>query len=212
MEIKTDISDLSSKLFKKSIDFLTINLVFLYDESKRELFLNPKEIKVDPSFSGYTKHWIIFSTGMELLIKSVLLKYDCLPISRVDIKSNKLIKSADNYKDAFRLFNGFAEIFSISSKNNCDIAKYLVKNKIKSQYELNLGNLGDCREYIKKLFMKNIITNEDYNNIYNSVLVLATVRRNIDIHNYSNLNVLLSINGDLENLYLPMINTLLKKI
>jgi hypothetical protein len=202
-----DISQLSENLFTKAIDCLSYKDIYIYNEADNELNKNI----IDKTTSKISQYWIIFSTGIELLLKAKLLKYNSIDINKKHIvkKIHTLNKSATNYLDCINVYD-FVNSFEISSTKNSFINVAIEKNKISLLYEINLGTLGDCQSYISRLKKKSIITDLDYANLYNSIQVLLDVRRNFDIHNYSPLNVQGSINGDLDKLYLPMVNLLLK--
>jgi len=99
----------------------------------------------------------------------------------------------------------------ITVENNNELKSRVTKRGISLLYELDLGTLGNCKNLLLKLKEKGILSENESADFFNSVQVLSDVRRNFDIHNVSPINVLGSINGDLDNLYLPMINILLKK-
>lgn len=208
-KIVTDISDLPERLLAKGIEFLTQEGIFYFNTTNSQLEKNLSH--TDKSTVRVVHYWIIFSTGIEMLIKSVLLKHNCLNFNkkRIETKIKGLNKSASNYSNSLFAYN-FISSFEVTSSKNAHILNELKSNDIHLLYEVNLGTLGDCQSKILKLKCNNIISEADYSNLYNSIQVLLDLRRNFDIHNYSNLNVLGSINGDLDNLYLPMINLLLK--
>jgi len=120
-----------------------------------------------------------------------------------------LNKSASNYQDCINVYKYITSFF-IGSKDNKDIEKILKRNKLNLLFELNLGTLRNCQSGISRLKKIDVLIENEYANLYNSIQVLLDVRRNFDIHNVSPLKVGGSINKDLDNIYLPMINTLLK--
>jgi hypothetical protein len=89
--------------------------------------------------------------------------------------------------------------------------KVLKEKKISRLYEIDLGTLETCQQGLAKLRDRRIISQGEYDDLFNAIDVLRDVRRNFGVHNVSPLRVQGSINGDLEKLYLPMINVLLKK-
>ena len=207
----TDISELSSSLFGKAMDCLTHNSQFIYDQTSNEIRKNENPPEMIVVNSGAVKYWIIFSIGIEMLVKSVLVKHDCLPFRKKPKNEDQLEKSASNYDDCLKIYREFVGIFSVSATNNPNIDIRLKKENIGLLYELNLGTLGSCKRHLACLKDKGILSSEEWANVFNAIQTLLDVRRNFDAHNYSNLSVVGSINGDLDDLYLPAINILLKK-
>jgi len=210
--IKTDIGNLSERLFKKAIDCLTFGNIYQYNNENKELIKNPK-FQNNP-IPWITQYWIVFSAGIEFLLKSKLVLHDCLNIERKHIFGKdgnpKLNKSALNYEQCFTVYN-YINSLVITVENNNELKSRVTKRGISLLYELDLGTLGNCKNLLLKLKEKGILSENESADFFNSVQVLSDVRRNFDIHNVSPINVLGSINGDLDNLYLPMINILLKK-
>ncbi|MBU0580551.1 MAG: hypothetical protein KKA19_05180 [Candidatus Margulisbacteria bacterium] len=209
MPIIFEISDLDKALLEKAKIFLTDRNVYIYDEKKNILFKN-KSVSLKPN--DIIKFWVIFSVGIEMLLKSLLIKYYCLIFTKKNLtgRMNALNKSAPNYGHAANAYNYMLGC-QINAKDSI-FKNQLSKQQISLMYELNLGTLGDCQNWICALKNKKILNKEEYADIYNSIQVLMDVRRNFDAHNVGFLNVAGSINGDLDELYLPTINILFQKL
>jgi hypothetical protein len=77
-------------------------------------------------------------------------------------------------------------------------------------FDVNIGTLGNAITGLSHLLAKGIIDDDQYGCLFNSLRVLADMRRNIDAHTFYGITVGGSINGDLESLYLPAVNLMLQ--
>jgi hypothetical protein len=157
--------------------------------------------------------WISFSTGVECLAKSVLIKHDALEISNKS-KTNKykrLRNEASNYQASlqpYELINAFQIDYS---KEPLTAFEWRCVHKgVTHLYNLEIGTMWDVINSLGKLQQKSIIDDDQSLCLANALQVLADLRRNIDAHTFHGLIVGKSINGDLDQLYLPAINLLLR--
>jgi len=190
--------------------------IFKYDPGLNELRETSKADKVrDDLASKYQliPMWLSFSTGVELLAKSVLIKYNVLSIEkkkRTD-KHKLLIKNVSNYQSA-KLVYDFINLAFIKYDDH-ELSPFewsCVNVDLAHIYNINMGTLGTVITDLKKLKSNGILSPDQYGELVNALQVLSDIRRNVDAHTFYGLTVGKSINGDLENLYLPAINLLLR--
>lgn len=97
-----DISDWSERLYKYSIDMICNFDIIFYDDNifKLQNKENEEKILFELLHDPVRAHmfWLSFGVGIEILIKSILLKYQILPITNRKI-TNKYEKKNIFYSE-----------------------------------------------------------------------------------------------------------------
>ena len=186
-------------LYQDAIKHLQIDDVVIVD-ANRNAFLSPCYLQKihDSSF-----FWLVFSTGVELLIKSVLLRHDLLRLkkrkphqkSSINVDVNKALEAA------------YARL--VSSRNT-HINGELHKNDIHYLCEINTPTLGPLAadKGIDLLVAQNLLSKNQGDLLSERIRCFAFIRRNVEAH------VFLSwrqseIGKDLSLVYIPMLNQLM---
>jgi hypothetical protein len=216
LKILKSLHEFDAALKKHSIDLITAFGVFEYDGLANAINESSKAKEIRREIGN--KHqlvplWMSFSTGVECLVKSVLIKHDALEISikNKTAKYKCLWNKASNYEASLQPY-GFINAFIIDyTKEPLTAFEWRCIHKgVTHLYNLQIGTMEQAIQSLGRLQQRNIIDDDQRFCLANALKVLADIRRNIDAHTFHGLVVGSSINGDLEQLYLPAINLLLR--
>jgi hypothetical protein len=210
------LNEFDAMLKKHSIGLITAFGVFEYDSLTNAINESSRADEIRGELA--TKYqliplWLSFSTGVECLAKSVLIKHDALDIS-IKNKTGKhkcLREKASNYQASllpYELINAFQ--IDYTKETLTAFEWRCVRKGVTHLYNLQIGTMEKVIKSIGRLQQQSIIDDDQSFCLTNALQVLADLRRNIDAHTFHGLVVGKSINGDLEQLYLPAINLLLQ--
>ena len=201
-----------AQLYDYAKNLFTAFEIFMYSETEKTLTYNTdidsRRIElltrrmVMPS-------WLSFCTGVECLLKAVLLKHEVLKITKKEVvnKRKVLHTNATNCNDACRVYD-FVDNLFIRVENWPWFKKELQRKRIERVYELNLGTIGSCIEALPCLEKRGTITGNELESLENALRLFADVRRNSYTHTIYGITAVASINNDLDGVYLPMVNLL----
>ena len=205
-----------SMLRNHAIGLMTAFGVFQYDSDANTLTksLQASDIKREPQTKcQIIPLWLSFSTGIECLAKSVLIKHGVLRIKKKEKteKQSQLRKNASNYEAAIQAYVFINALYiDYTGPSLTPFEEHCVEKEILHLYNLNIGTLGDVINHLGTLREKGVIDDDQTGCLANALQVLSDIRRNIDAHTFYGITVGGSINGDLDELYLPAVNLLLR--
>lgn len=168
-------------------------------------------------------YWIGFGVGIECLAKAVLIKHNVMTITKRKFSSNlppqfptsfpsyddKQAYQATHSPDIYQKVYLYVESIDIQVTNGTWLDNEFVRLNIRHPFEINTPTLGSiCNTEIQKLLIANIITNDESNLLKNGLELFTKMRRNVDAHVFLKSRVIGSINSDIENVYIPIINLL----
>jgi hypothetical protein len=211
LPIVFELSNFSEMLYEQSITLITCFGLFAYDDN---LYLINETSDADNIRKelGNKKQlipsWLSFSAGYELLFKAVLAKHKILQIGKKGVSEMKETFIKGTSIDSVRTVYYFVEEARVSSADDY-LKNELSKHRITKIYDFSTGTLGSSIGILKKLVDRKVISDDERAFLHAATQTLLDVRRNVDAHTFFGLTVGKSINGDLENVYLPAINLLL---
>ena len=221
-----DFSNWDSHLFKYAISLLTNQGILIYDEKNNSITFSDNYNEIQKKILGEVEshlYWLGFGVGLECLVKAVLLKHHLLTIRKVSLNSkNDYQKSsflsyeekkqytAERDSDVFWKVYQHVKSIHITSNKNEWLARVFKEKEIKYSREILTPTLGKIhREELPKLLANNLLTQEDYSFLEQAIKTFIDIRRNVDVHIYLKARTVGSINNDIENIYIPMINMLI---
>ncbi|HKJ33431.1 MAG TPA: hypothetical protein VKA34_16465 [Balneolales bacterium] len=214
-----DISKWSNQFYDYSKNLICNYGVITYDNLSNEFKLadNESDIVSDLVFKPVDAHlhWLGIETGLEIFIKSVLIKYKVLPIKNRNIlKKYPIINVFNSIKESEEYFNDdIAMVYrccrwKVIAKNNVWISNQLKKEKIEYLYDIKTPTLGWLYNHgIDKLYELNLIDKKNLHFICRAIETFTDIRRNVDTHVFLGRTVG-SIQNDRENVYIPLLNKL----
>ncbi len=144
---------------------------------------------------------------MENLLKSIFIKHQVLRIE----KNEAIIKVEPSAPKKFQDIYSYVTSIGISASSNLWLQTEFDRLDINNPFEIKTNTLWNlCTIELKDMLNLSKITQTEYDEICNSMNVLRLMRRNIDAHSFLKNRVVGSMNGDLENIYVPMIDLLIK--
>lgn len=211
MPIIFELSNFSKMLYEQSMTLITCFGVFEYNAKKYYISETSNADDVRKELGDKKQlipSWISFSIGYELLFKAVLARYQVLCISNNNVSKmkNTFLKGTSN--DAAQNVYHFIREARVSATDSY-LKGELRKKRITNIYDLSTGTLGGSIGRLKALLEQKVIQDDERAFLHSATQTLLDVRRNVDAHTFFGLTVGKSINGDLENVYLPAINLLL---
>lgn len=211
MPIIFELSNFSKMLYEQSMTLITCFGVFEYNAKKYYISETSNADDVRKELGDKKQlipSWISFSIGYELLFKAVLARYQVLCISNNNVSKmkNAFLKGTSN--DAVQNVYHFIREARVSATDSY-LKGELQKKRITNIYDLSTGTLGGSIGRLKALLEQKVIQDDERAFLHSATQTLLDVRRNVDAHTFFGLTVGKSINGDLENVYLPAINLLL---
>lgn len=211
MTIIFDLGNFSEMLYKQSMILITCFGVFEYNTKKYYISETSNAAEVRKELGDKKQlipSWISFSIGYELLFKAVLAKHKVLGISKKDVSKmkNTFLKGTSN--DSVQKVYNFISAAKVTATDNY-LKGELQKKRITNIYDLSTGTLGGSIGKLKALLEQKVIQDDERAFLHSATQTLLDVRRNVDAHTFFGLTVGRSINGDLENVYIPAINLLL---
>lgn len=211
MPIIFELSNFSKMLYEQSMTLITCFGVFEYNATKYYISETSNADDVRKELGDKKQlipSWISFSIGYELLFKAVLARYQVLCISNNNVSKmkNTFLKGTSN--DAVQNVYHFIREARVSATDSY-LKGELRKKRITNIYDLSTGTLGGSIGRLKALLEQKVIQDDERAFLHSATQTLLDVRRNVDAHTFFGLTVGKSINGDLENVYLPAINLLL---
>ena len=205
------LNNFSGILFDESIALITCFGLFEYDPVKSLVFENTNYVKIIEELDNkkqISSSWISFSTGYELLFKSVLAKHKalCIAKQRVSDMKNVFLKGT-SFDSVLKVYQ-FVKDARVSPDDDY-LKSELQKNGITNIYDLSIGTLGSSIGQLNLLVDHKVIQENERAFLHAASHTLLDIRRNFDVHAFFPLKISRSLNGDLENVYLPAINLLL---
>lgn len=216
MKLLWSLHEFDAALKTHSIGLITAFGVFEYDSVANLIKESSKAGEIRSELGQkyqLVPLWIAFSTGIECLAKSVLIKHDALDvkIKNKTAKYKLLRNKASNYQASLRpyeLINAFQ--IDYTKEPLTAFEWRCVRKGVTHLYNLQIGTMEQVIVSLGRLRQQNIIGDDQTLCLANALQVLADLRRNIHAHTFHPLVVGGSINGDLDELYLPAINLLLR--
>lgn len=221
-----DFSNWDIHLFKYAIGLLTNKGILSYRETDKLVSFSENYSEIQKEILGKVEshlYWLGFGVGIECLAKAVLLKHQLLTILKTNLKpKNKYDKESfktyrerklyieKRNKDVF--WNVYQHVNSINviSNNNKWLEKVFKAKGIKYAREILTPTLGKIhREELPKLLENNLVTPDVYSFLEQGIKTFIDIRRNVDAHIYLKSRTVGSINNDIENIYIPIINILI---
>jgi len=145
----------------------------------------------------------------EALLKAVLLKHEVAVIKKRSVTRNHHILHTNASNDeAARDVYQWPEHFVADAGKWTWLARQLRKKRIRFSFDINSGTLNSCKGRLSELRKKGVISHDEFSCLFNALTVFADVRRNTDAHTFFGWTVGGAINGDLEQVLLPMVNAL----
>lgn len=211
--ISKDFSTFAENTRKHALGMMTAFGVYEYDESSNRLNLasNAQEIRADLHKKyQLVPLWASFGIGVECLLKGVLCRHECMPVrkGKVSERVGELRPEGSNYPQAKHVLEGAGSI-AVTAQGNRWLERMFAEKGIDKLFDIDTCPLNDNINALKQLVTKGLITREERWSLYNAIVVLKDVRRNVDVHTFYSITIGGSFNGDLENLYLPAVNLLL---
>ena len=204
MPVHQDISRWSDQLRADAIQSILVQNVLSYDGVQVSM---PDDVQSRLRTASH--FWLIFSTGVEKLVKAVLLKHNLLTLQRRkprdDIDQITDPHVAKVYKAAF----GTAHV---TSAFNTPLQNEIDRLHIRYLYEINTWTLGQLARQrgVTLLVNKGLISVTEGRQMTERLECLAFVRRNVESHLSLSMTILGQIDRDLEVVYLPLVNSLLR--
>ena len=181
-----------------------------------ETSVTPPQIKLssslDETLKDWSRHtikgsigWIIFGVGIECLLKAVLLKHECLPIKKKDLAAKEAQATDPAVKN---VYSGFQSWQAIAKRNTWLDGEFSQLN-INYAWEMNTQTFGALSGGPSNdLETKGKIDSAENQKLREFIGLFADVRRNVDAHMFLKIKVFKNVNGDLENVYVPLIQFL----
>lgn len=216
MKILGSVHEFASALKKHSIGLITAFGVFEYDRIANTINESSRADEIRRELGPKNQLvplWISFSTGVECLAKSVLINHDALDISVKDktAKYKRLQNKASNYQASLQPYEFMNALLIDYTKEPLTAFEWrCVRKGVTHLYNLQIGTMEQVITSMGRLRQQNIVNDDQRFCLSNALQVLADVRRNIDAHTFHSIVVGKSINGDLDKLYLPAVNILLR--
>ena len=215
MAVTRDISILPEHLYAYAIELMTAFGYFVFDENSRILSVaSDADGKIIESLRAnkFTMPMrLSFNVGIECLLKAVLLKCE-IPIishSRATKTKAKLLTTARNYSSAEEICDFIAD-WGVYADSWTWARKQLAAKNIFHMFDISTGTLGALIPQLRHLVAKGIVTEDEYKDMTNSLLVFAAIRRNVDAHTFFGIKIAGGIQHDLSRLYVPTVNTLIQ--
>lgn len=228
MSVTIDFSNWAETLFQYSLQLIcnkgileynelsgVIQFSVDYQEKQRELLQELLEAHL---------YWIGLGVGVESLAKSVLIKHevmsikkrnilDKIPAQKTSFNSYQELKqySSSNELDDIHKVYRHAVSSNISANTNSWLNQQFISKDINHSFEINTPTLGKIyNSEIQELLNKGTICRDEFTFLNRSLELFTIIRRNVDSHIFLKLRTIGSINHDIENVYIPMINLLIK--
>lgn len=205
------LNNFSEILFDEAIVLITCFGLFEYAPAKNLVSETSNSDNIRKELDEkkqLSSSWISFSTGYELLFKAMLAKHNALCIVKTNVSemNNHFVKGTSNAA-VLKVYQ-FVKDARVSPTDDY-LKSELLKNHITNIYDFSTGTLGSSIGKLKVLLAHKVISDIERVTLHDASRTLLDIRRNIDVHSFFPLRVGRSLNGDLENVYLPTINLLL---
>jgi hypothetical protein len=226
--INHDFSGWEESLFKYGKQLLSYKDIIAFDANDNASLAADYKVKQASFFNQIVEahlFWIGFGVGLENLAKAVLLKHHIPIISRRGNFDGKIPPSRTNFHDyqerqtynAAYVLDKYQKVYqhvfstNVSAKNNQWLADQFQNAGIQHPLEINTPTMHALYEtWLPRLVPLGIITNTEKEEIQKSMEVFKLMRRNVDAHIFLNGRVIGSIDRDIEDIYLPLINLLIE--
>lgn len=222
MAIINDISSWAGSLHSYSIELITYGDIFQFDQNNNRILHSSNADEIRSSWINEKNpvmhvFWLSFSTGIECLCKTVLIKHECLRIRKKNILDKYPIKKRFSSREEAQEYRNdtYGGVYRTASRkvvarNNKWLEKQLQENDINYITEINTPTLGYIyNNSFKKLFNLEVIDEDELNKLEKGIETLTDIRRNVDAHIFLTRRVVGSIQNDIEEVYLPTTNLLL---
>ena len=205
------LNNFSRIFFDEAIALITCFGLFEYNSEKKVVSETTNDehiIKELDDKKQLSSSWISFSTGYELLFKSILAKHKALCISKQHVSDMKhLFLKGTSFDSVLKVYQ-FVKDARVSPDDDY-LKGELQKNGITNIYDLSIGTLGSSIGKLSVLVERKVIQETERAFLHAASHTLLDIRRNFDVNMFFPLKVSRSLNGDLENVYLPAINLLI---
>lgn len=217
-----DISNWDRQYYEYSRNLICNFNVIVYDDNTNSFALSEnapgilKQFLYNPVNAHL--HWLGIGTGIEMLVKSVLLKYKLLPLANRKITNKYPVQDVfysmeernKYFSDDIGMVYRCCKWWKAISQNNEWIKEQLEREKIVYMFDIRTPTLGWLYNIgIKRLFDSQIINQEELTFIARALEAFTDIRRNVDSHMFIGRTVG-SIQKDREKVYLPLLNHLNK--
>lgn len=201
----------SEMLFNESIALITCFGIYEYDSHNKLIAetSNADDIRKELNEKKQLiPSWISFSVGYELLFKAMLAKHKALSITKKNVSEMKqLFLRGTSFEVILKVYQ-FVKDARVSP-DDAYLKSELNKNQITNIYDFSTGTLSSSIGKLSVLLEHKVIQDDERAFLHAASQTLLNIRRNFDVHSFFPLKVGRSLNGDLENVYLPAINLLL---
>lgn len=168
-------------------------------------------------------YWIGFGVGLENLIKATLIKHKVLSITRRNDFDNKLPVMETQFADYTELqsyrqssiLDRYQKVYqhvnevTLTADNNPWLGQQFLNVGINHPLEINTPTLLKLSsKEIPKLEIIGKITFQESDDIFKALEVFRLMRRNVDSHIYLQSRTIGSIDRDIDDVYIPLINLL----
>lgn len=149
--------------------------------------------------------WLIFSTGVELLMKAVLANHGLLQISRRSPRQSPLADLDGHVNSAYEA----ARMTRVVS-SDVHVGGELARLGINSLWDINTPTLGSLARAngVDRLVRNGVLSQREGDLVCQRLECLAFIRRNVESHVFF-AHEGSEIGGDFSNVYVPLINQLL---
>ena len=228
MSTTIDFSNWADSLFQYSLKLICNKGILEYDELSGVIQFSTdyqdKQRELLKELLEAHLYWNGLGVGVECLAKSVLIKHEVMSIKKRNIldKIPAQKTSFNSYQELqqYRISNelddihkvyGHALSSDISANTNSWLNQQFKSKDINHPFEINTPTLGKIyNSEIRELLNKGTILQDEFTFLNRSLELFTIIRRNVDSHIFLKLRVIGSINHDIENVYIPMINLLIK--
>lgn len=193
------LSNWESYLKARALTYLTVSDAVHYLEQSQTFYLDDDwKTKV----KNNTNFWLIFSAGIEMLVKTALIKHDVIQLRRRAAKHNPSIDVCVN--KALE-----AALTSRVRSSNAHITSEFQRTNIQALWEIDtlaLGAVAD-KKGVDRLIAKAVLSQSDGELLKQRLHCFAFIRRNVEAHIFLGQSAV-EIGSDMTTVYLPMLNQL----
>lgn len=203
MPVYQDLSRWSETLKDKALLSILYQDVILIDGTHMKTSEN-----VDAKLRAAPHFWLVFCTGVEMLMKSVLLKHNLLVLQRRAPRDaiNNIIDPA-----VAAVYKATSQAVNVRAGTNLALQAEFDRLHIQSLFSINTPTLGPlARRRGVQLLLDNHLIDVDQSRLMTERMeCLAFTRRNIESHINLGVTFRAQINSDLDLVYVPLVNSLL---
>jgi hypothetical protein len=215
-----DISDWDKLYYDYSKNLICNFNIFVYDDTIKKFKFSEEEPLIlkkllDNPVNAHL-HWLGVGTGIEMFVKSVLMKHKLLPLTNRKVTNKypeqnvfySTEEKEEYFSDDIAMVYRCCKWWKAISPNNEWIKEQLETQEIVYIFDLKTPTLGWLyKTGIKGLYNAQIINHEELTFIERALETFTQIRRNVDSHMFIGRTVG-SIQKDREKVYLPLLNHL----